>query len=581
MKTGAWLIAFIGVLAIESRAQNAPGIDSIQPVNDRILLKVRHTLPGAELSSGALRSTGDPVLDSRLSGIGVVELRRVFHRPARGFKDESAARAVGLDRWLVADFGRERSEADLGTVLGELSALPAVEIASREQPMILADTVPNDPDFSKQYSLQNGRLNAPKAWDIARESDHIVAVIDTGVELNHDDLIANLWLNPGEIPGNGIDDDGNGYVDDRRGWDFYYNDNVPSDRYGHGIHVAGIAGAVSDNSRQVAGVCWKVPVMAVKVFSDAGGGDHATCAAGMVYAADNGASVFNMSWGFFDSMPVLKDAVDYAHALDVVQVAAAHNYGSTTKIYPAAYYRVMGIIATDANDQKTSWSNFGSWCSMAAPGDNILNLYLNNSTAYLSGTSMSTPHVAGAAALVRAVNPSLDAVDARLVLEFSAKDLGGPGFDINYGWGRLDLLAALEKAQMLSSSTSDALPGSAVNLSLSRALEPGFVHLLLASWQARRPGISLTRFDPFDQRQIGLNEDPLLFPLVLQAGGAGIFQGFVGFLDGNGQAVTTFAVPAGASFANTAVDFAYVTLDPADLSHIKSVSNSVRVTVGQ
>ena len=540
-------------------------------LTDRLLIKVDHMLPCFE--NDELQSTGDHALDQELAGEGVVEFRRVFRHPPRGWNNPAAAERVGLGRWLLVRFAEER--IDLERVSARIRSLEGVELCELEHLGTVAGTLPDDPDFYRQYSLQNGILNAPQAWDVQTDSNHVVAVVDTGADLDHQDLQDNLWQNPGEIPNNGVDDDMNGYVDDVVGWDFAYDDNTPEDGYGHGIHVSGIVGAKTDNARQVAGVCWNVPIMEVQILDNNGQGGPSRAAAGIVYAADNGASVLNNSYGYFVDAQVLEDAVIYAAALDVVVVAAAHNQGSDTEIYPAAYDEVMGIIATDRSDNRPGWSNYGSWCDMAAPGVDVLNLWLGNGTTNGSGTSMSSPHVAGAAALVRAVNPSLDAVDTRWILNYSAVDLGALGFDNFFGWGRLDLAAAVKRAQSLSISTNTAQPGDSVTLDLSEPDEPGFLHILLASRSGRVPGISLSVFDASDTRQVPLNEDGFLFLFILgHPGGAGVFVSFVDFFDGNGNNTAMFNIPPGPFFSGEEVDFAYVTLDPADLSRVSSISAS-------
>ena len=562
----------------------SPGILA-QDARDEILLHDQVTLklvaePPAPATpwQDDIAGTGDPDLDAALQAAGDHQVRRVFREPPRGWSDARLADDLGLARWIAVDW--DLPVADVEALRAGLEQLAAVEIADLVIEGYVADTVPNDPDFNLEWGLQNGRINAPRAWDIATDSTHIVAVIDTGTDLDHQDLVDNMWINTDEIANNGIDDDNNGFVDDRKGWDFYYDDRKPNDRFGHGVHCQGTVGATTDNNRQVAGVCWSVPVMSVKIFSDGGAGTHAISAAGLVYAADNGASVFSMSWGFFDSQQVLKDAVDYAAGLDVVQVAAAHNFGSKTEMYPAAYRKVMGIIATDENDNKTSWSNYGPWCDMAAPGNNVFSTYLNDGTAYLSGTSMSTPHVAGAAALVREVNPQMDRTDARRCLTYSATDLGSPGFDDNFGWGRLDLHAAVLKAQSLSVSQTEANPGDAVTIDLRVDSEAGYLHVLLPSRLGREPGTSMNGFDPSDFRQAAINPDWLLWNLLFaHPSGFGVFQNFIGNLDGSGLAQATLQLPGGNLFSGETFALVGFTFDPADVSQVSSITVSNTVSV--
>src|SRR5262249_46347578 len=215
---------------------------------DRVLVKVRADPPQpADPYSDVLVSTGDASLDRMLANEGAVELERVFRRPVRGWRLESSAQALGLDRWIRVTL--QAPTPAIEAVVQRLAMHPAVEVSELEIEGSVADVVPDDPDFGKQYSLQNGKLNAPKAWEIATSSSHVIAIVDTGADLDHEDLAPNLWQNPGEIPGNQIDDDQNGYVDDVVGWDFAYGDADPNDQFGHGIHTSGTAGAVATNAR--------------------------------------------------------------------------------------------------------------------------------------------------------------------------------------------------------------------------------------------------------------------------------------------------------------------------------------------
>jgi len=305
-------------------------------------------------------------------------------------------------------------------------------------------TFPNDSYFSNLYGLHNtgqtggisdADIDAPEAWDIRTDAnDIIMAVIDTGVDYNHPDLVANMWHNPGEIPGNGIDDDGNGYIDDIYGYDFCNNDNDPVDDYFHGTHVAGTIGAIGNNSQGVAGVCWNVKIMALKFLNNNGGGDTSTAIYCIEYAVENGAKILNNSWGGWpdeenpENDTALRNAIEAANANGVLFVAAAGNHvgffadNDMFPVYPASFdcNNIISVMATNHSDRLWSFSKYGlNTVDLAAPGQAIFSTFptyetdemilWGYSTYYetISGTSMAAPHVAGACALLWSYKPYL------------------------------------------------------------------------------------------------------------------------------------------------------------------------------
>lgn len=331
-------------------------------------------------------------------------------------------------------------------------------------------TTPNDPNFSELWGLHNtgqaggtvdADIDAPESWDVQTGSNNVViAVIDTGVDYNHPDLAANIWINPGEIAGDGIDNDGNGFIDDVRGWDFYNNDNDPFDDNSHGTHCAGIIGAVGSNGIGVAGVNWNAKIMPLKFLNSDGSGTTLDAVNAVNYAAANGAYVMSNSWGGGEYSQTLKDAITAANAAGILFVAAAGNAGSDNDaavFYPASYDvpNVVAVAATDRNDQKASWSNYGATSvDLGAPGADIYSTVPGNSYAYKSGTSMATPYVSGVAGLIKAQYPALasDGIKARLLGGAdSIPALAG----ITVTGGRLNAYNSLEEDNASPSAVTD------------------------------------------------------------------------------------------------------------------------------
>lgn len=291
-----------------------------------------------------------------------------------------------------------------------------------------AFVLPNDPllQDGKQWGIQNtGQLggiegsdiSAEEAWDIAKDAaDVVVAILDSGIRYTHEDLAGNMWINPGEIAGNGIDDDNNGYIDDIHGINTVGvngerapdTEGDPMDDLGHGTHVAGIIGAVGNNGIGITGVAWNIQLMGLKFLDSEGEGSDADAIECINYARENGAQIINSSWGGLDYNPLLGDAIDEANEAGIFFVAAAGNESSNNDDqpnYPSsyAYPNVVSVTATDKRNGFASFANYGETeVELAAPGVGIHSTYFNSDTDYraLSGTSMATPFVSGAIALL-------------------------------------------------------------------------------------------------------------------------------------------------------------------------------------
>ena len=335
------------------------------------------------------------------------------------------------------------------------------------------ESAPNDSLWTKQWA--HTKLRIPEAWNISKGDNVTVCVIDTGCDTDHKDLQKNLWVNAKEdrnnnatfepwleseiINGktgdlNGIDDDGNGWTDDVIGYDvvdqsipnigdFGLPDPIPTDEHGHGTSVAGIIGAVTNNAIGIAGIAPNCKLMSIRAFDATGNAEEDDIAMAIVYAALNKARVICMSFGDVVYSPMTNDAIAFAHAMNCSLIASSGNDGKTLSRYPAAYDHVISVGATNQQDNRASFSSYGSTLSLCAPGVGIPTTAIGNGYRTFQGTSAAAPFVAGTAALVLGKNASLNSDDILGILQSSAIDKGDNGWDIEYGAGRLDPLTAV------------------------------------------------------------------------------------------------------------------------------------------
>jgi len=314
-----------------------------------------------------------------------------------------------------------------------LASQPGVARVSADAVVSVA-AVPNDPSYGSLYGLENAGgsgmlldadIDAERAWDVTTGSSSVViGVIDTGIDMNHPDLAGNMWVNPFETAGDGIDNDANGFVDDIYGWDFANNDSNPFDDHGHGTHCAGTIGAVGNNGVGVVGVNWDVSLMALKFLSSSGSGSISNATLATNYATmmrQRGVNVraTSNSWGGGPYDGGMESAIIAARDQGVLFVAAAGNAGVNTDVtanYPSNYAvsNVISVAATNSTDTLASFSNYGATTvDLGAPGVSILSTLPNNSYGFLSGTSMATPHVSGVVALAAAQFPDASFVEIR------------------------------------------------------------------------------------------------------------------------------------------------------------------------
>ena len=340
----------------------------------------------------------------------------------------------------------------------ELSTNKIFEYVEPRYMSYITETIPNDTLIGGLFYLS--RINMFKAWDIEQGSSKIIiAIVDNGTDYNHPDLVENIWTNPAELQGKpGIDDDGNGYIDDFHGWDFGNNDNDPifgtdaGNITSHGTHTAGIASAVTNNITGVAGVGWNCEIMPVKASEDDVTRFVPFGYEGIVYAADNGALVINNSWGRSGAFSQYEqDIINYAVTKGCIIVGAAGNSNRDEMFYPAGYVHVIAVAAVNEFDQKASYSNFGKFIDISAPGGDgfvkILNTFPVERGSYgeMSGTSMASPVVAGVMGLLRNHFPDANhyELSRRIILTADNIDAANPEFIGLLGYGRVNAFGAL------------------------------------------------------------------------------------------------------------------------------------------
>ncbi len=342
---------------------------------------------------------------------------------------------------LFGVFKKGRAEGDIRSIMERVKGIPGVEFVEQNSYMY-AFALPNDPYRTFQWHMT--KIGMEQVWGHEDGAGVTVAVIDTGVRQSLSDMANTSFV---------------------AGWDYVNNDSDPDDDHGHGSHVAGTVAQSTNNGVGVTGVAGKASVMAIKVLDSSGGGYSSRTALGVRWATDHGADVINLSLGGSGYSQTLKNAVDYAWNNGVVVVCAAGNDNVSTPFYPAAYSNSISVSATDYNDNRAPYSNYGSTIDITAPGgdvtvdlngdgygDGILQQTINNGQpAYMfyQGTSMACPHVAGVAAMMKSVNSSLTNAQIKSKLYSTATDIGPAGFDNEFGWGLLNANAA-----MLSANTN-------------------------------------------------------------------------------------------------------------------------------
>ncbi|HRY97873.1 MAG TPA: S8 family serine peptidase [Bacteroidales bacterium] len=478
MKNVLLLLALIivGSIGWAQQPQTEHYLDPYNPefVKGEIIIKFKDNVMVNIPKSGANNKTGVFSVDEELKDKSVISVGKVFRNSSRLKTRTLVKYPNGEEKKTPALYNIYRIKldpgADIKALAEDLAEDPTVEFAEPNYLVYTMSTTPNDPLYPNQWHL--GAVNAPQAWDSTTgDSTQVIGILDTGVDWDHPDLDDNIWHNPGEIPNNNADDDGNGYVDDVRGWDFVNDDNNPNDDNSHGTHVAGIAAAEGNNGTGVCGVAWNARIMPVKLLQSSGQGNSNDLAAAIAYAAENGATVINMSLGSFGESLTVKAALENAYSTAVLVAAAGNSRRCIcydcfpcANFYPAAYSFVIGVEASTPAGDRAGFSNYdpsgpisynnpyGLNYEIMAPGTGVLSTFPNGTYSTLNGTSMAAPVVAGAVALMRQQDPaqSIEQIFARLLQ--SANN------------GVLDIIGALTcvlvpNLQYISYKIVDTLPG--------------------------------------------------------------------------------------------------------------------------
>jgi len=445
---------------------------------------VRLTAPVAAEASMPL-TTGRQALDDLILESGVTGIERVFRSSGRSPRNREAASRHGLDRTYRFHVP---AGSDILVLVEAFAGLPEVELAEPDYIGEGGATFPNDPRFGGQYAYDqpsDADVDGPEAWDIEVGADVVIAVLDTGIDSDHPDLVGKL----------------------RPGFDFVNNDSDPEDDHGHGTNVSSIASANSNNAVGIVGACWHCKIMPLKVLDANSFGAYSWWADAMVWAADNGARVINLSAGGTTASATLLAGVQYAYDAGVIHVSITHNDDTFSIRYPGRYTETITVGATDEVDARadpfcysaSSGSNYGNQIDVVAPGELILGAAMNGGYNSWCGTSQASPLVAGLVGSMRTIVPSLGREEARHLLQSGAEDQVGrinedfPGFDIYHGWGRVNMQRTLQATQASTTLHADGVTATRLFFATANALASNydFVRGGLASLSETTAGVEL------------------------------------------------------------------------------------------
>ncbi|MBN8586417.1 MAG: S8 family peptidase [Ignavibacteria bacterium] len=465
-----WLFLLCPMLLSFFSFKDSPDL-KYKKIGDRVILR---TSDGAKYQPGIINikfkapnnnisslSTATPSIDNIIQQYEVKSVYKPFP-----LKKDLSKRLPGdedLDRFVTIKYNGNIDPTDLSNEILKANR----DILEWAEPEFVYEAlfVPNDPEIANQYHI--GRINSYQAWDITQgDTNVVIGIVDSGGDLDHPDLGANikyLWTDPDD----GIDNDGNGYIDDLRGWDFYNGDNDPNVMGGsdHGVHVSGCASQVTNNNTHGAGPGFKVKLRITKHAPDVPDNNIYNSNSGIVYQYQNGAKVINCSFGGATFSSATQNIINNAWSAGVVICASAGNDGSNVPRYPGSYDNVINVASTNATDVKSSFSNYHSTVDISAPGENILSTLYNNIYGLNSGTSMSTPVTCGVVGLIRSKYPSWTntQVVERLLLGVDSIYNINPTYVGMLGTGRVNAFKCVSDLPIISrisQQISDSLYGN-------------------------------------------------------------------------------------------------------------------------
>ncbi len=527
------------------------------------------SLPGEAVEDGReiLIALQQPVLQLAATGLartGLPDVDAILGQHPGNQTSYALADAVSrhpdFKNVLLVRLSNEDEKSDF---VRKISRLSSVKWAQGNH-LLRSHLTPDDPYFGDQWGLQH--IGAPAAWDVNQGSGDIpIAIIDTGCELTHPDLMASLWTNPGEIGGNNIDDDNNGYVDDIHGWDFVdapsfpssgdylVRDNDPSDENGHGTAIAGICGAQLNNGLGVAGLAPGCPIMVLRAGNMDGYLQEDDVASAILYALDNGAQIVNMSFGDTQASPMLEDVIAYTAQAGLILVAASGNYGNATMVYPAAYGAVLNVGASNQNGQRAWFSSYGVSLDLLAPGVGIYSTLREGSYGTLmggNGSSYAAAFASASAGLVLSKHPDWDANMVISTLKSSCDDYPPSGWDAQSGQGNLRVDRALEIPEGLIVQITNPTMGQ------------GFSNVDTLVIAGTAAGVYIEDFLLY----AGQGENPTSWDTLHWVRGAQIVDDTLGYWDISEPTDTAYTVRLAVSdiFGNTADDRVVVYFDPTE-----------------